>query len=1047
MGGQEIALPVNAYNVRLVKDNIEYPVDIDTDGFTRISDDGTIKILTLFDGTEFEEEILDGCWKKGWSTGMDSNQAFTAIVDITDAILELQGEADVAGTSGYGWINGNQPIPLLDELEIEFALQVPVDDTGGTASRDIFLRFYLKQDKNETNPTSDDNYIFIGITVDENGLLLQLYKECSGVQTKIGDGYNYELDTSRSTGDLEAIVVRLVFDGKPGTTGAQMYAYIRQNDTLENAELEEEIEFTGSPFDISDLQFSVAYPSILIISQNTTYFDEDNEAKVAYIKTSYPYFEVKYNTPDDDILTTQVKIWDGDPDSGGVQVFDVDHVFSNEMYFTNGLLKGTLQGDGLNGLYLWYWNPNNPNYTQGTMQGYFNLDTDGVYCYYAHLVKLISISPKECVFKVIWTDTTTVDHDYYVKADVTVSFGKLYVKIEPTDVYPNQDFFMQSYILGSRFAYLGKDMNYLPDDELALSGQNATMNDNFMLAFDVDSRPFIMLLATNKKPDGSTSRYYSFRGDMIRFEQWSKPQDLLILFGLIYFENTDNLFYEAEDMTHSGSAREYSDNNTESCASPDDTDALTEALNDAGYEDAFDITATAFNNGAGDYDSVQSNEGSIVVCGNQAQRSDITDVGGGGALDVGLDFDLGVGNGIDVSSYDYLGFMIYGEVDLVDIAVNISDDSGPSWGTKQTFTIPSGEGEEWHWVVFKRTDFTAAGLDFTDIRRMVIYADDCGDEQFFIVDKPIWFNGLWSDPYANTTLIENDTDENSVGKYCLSMESQGAGNAGAEITPISAIANLLKFDYVKLYAHKNGSGSTTLYLYLYDGDGDWIRYDLVITTSATQYSIELPHQTSDLAGLGWTESGAGDFDFDDFTKYRFRWSAAGAGEIRYIDGLHFYIDTTTTKDRGETVSGTGMAVLYSQWENIRVVLNPVGDELPEGRYLFMARAMDTDQVADDLGLDLQNITDSSYRNENNSLKLNTLTAVMANYYEVFDISGTDVDDGDQVNLMVQKRYSTENTIFVDSILAIPVGDGMSLPQDLAHNGMRIATIKRRVRRK
>jgi hypothetical protein len=185
----------------------------------------------------------------------------------------------------------------------------------------------------------------------------------------------------------------------------------------------------------------------------------------------------------------------------------------------------------------------------------------------------------------------------------------------------------------------------------------------------------------------------------------------------------------------------------------------------------------------------------------------------------------------------------------------------------------------------------------------------------------------------------------------------------------------------------------------------------------------------------------GTYDWAKHDHLRIGWTALGAGEIVYLDGLHFYIGITTTRGRGETLSGGSAAVLDAQNEftsdDILGITN-----LPVGRHLLIIRAKDTDQVASDLNLRSYNATETLFLNEEDAVTAKTLTSAFAYYAVPFDIRASET--GDTINLKVLKSAATENTVFVDYFLLIPIGNAESFPQNLSHSALRRATRARRV---
>ena len=175
---------------------------------------------------------------------------------------------------------------------------------------------------------------------------------------------------------------------------------------------------------------------------------------------------------------------------------------------------------------------------------------------------------------------------------------------------------------------------------------------------------------------------------------------------------------------------------------------------------------------------------------------------------------------------------------------------------------------------------------------------------------------------------------------------------------------------------------------------------------------------------------------------RFEWGASAGGEVLIVDGLHMYIGTTTARGRGETLSGSSAVVFDAIDEYNIQTFNPFL-ELPVGRYLCIIRAKDTDQVNNDFVLRARNQTDGTKLQEENDNRFVQLTSSFAYYQIVFDVTENDIQDDVRIP-WVSKATATENTIFVDYFLIIPIGNGESFPQDLAHNAMRIAGKQRKI---
>ncbi len=431
MPAHEVALPVTATALNIIQRNQVYPILLDTDTFDRAGEDGDIPILPLNGGDVYVGEVLEGHWHKGW----DANIRFFSAT-VSGDTLRMTGIAAVTGIAGYGWINSYHPVPLLDDLELTVSMEVPVDDTGVVANQDIYYNFLLKQDKDETRPTSDNNYLRIYSDVDESGIIYYLSKNVNGTVTVLFSGSTYDDASVRATGDFEATIWRVVFDGKPGTAGAQMYVYLKQGATLAAAEAADEYELTTSPYDLSGLAICVAYPAYEIYTQNSTYFGTTyssvNRAASTYLRIAYPpQFTLKYDYTEANYGDGDVTLWDGDPDSGGVRVYDEDHAFNDMPYVKNGLIMIRFLS---NAFYLY-------SYISGVftrLNDVFNFYTQisALTLAYPHLLKITKISTEQVILKVKFTDTSTNDNNVFSTFNLILNRGKHGICLENVEIPP-----------------------------------------------------------------------------------------------------------------------------------------------------------------------------------------------------------------------------------------------------------------------------------------------------------------------------------------------------------------------------------------------------------------------------------------------------------------------------------------------------------------------------------------------------------------------------------------------------------------------------------
>jgi len=1029
MTATEVAFPVGATTQELV-DKKGTTYDVSSHTVTRIGEDGAIPILHLFVGDSFGGEILEGGWRKVWDSDFASSDPFVA--KLSSGNLLVSGIANIGGTGATGNLQQVSPIVLLDGCIYELQLESPTSDSGAVASRDLAIRAYLHKDapSDDTILNNNDSHIKIEINIDENGLIVQIYKRVNDSPTLLWEGSDYT-GAARDDSADPAFRFKLVFSGKPGTSGATITPYMKQAANLAglSAASWNQLESGGNvvTFDISDLEFHVAYPHLETNTQNTTYWSAGgNEVKYSEITVKYPQFDVNW---DDDTITDDgaVMLFDDDPDSGGVRVYDKEHSFVNDIYVQNGLIRLKIEelvADGLDlsAYFGGVWNhPFDKTF-------YVNHRESGDNTRWCKLLGIEKNTPEEVKLKVralnSATDDTDVYHDFYV----SIRRGSYIALFEGIGVYPASDIEVTTIIKsGNRhIGYAGDDE--IGDTDLSISANNTTLSDNYSVVFDDAGLACLVGRSCNLKPDNGNrvdNGYALYWRDLT----YDEADSYVFAIFIIPFPDVAKLFVEAEDATVSASTREYID--AEHDGFTDMSDMVTDAQPDGGED-------VQFEDQAGFWTVGYSGVGSIGTVGevfdNQSTdefktgTSSLKFTPGTGANAVWqFEHDYGVGTEKDMSDKNYIGFWFYGS----NSGRNIKFFLWTSAGNYYYVTI-TDNFSGWRWLLYKLVDdFTSAGApDIASIRK--IYYNSSGENDLtgtWYVDHVTLFDGLWSDD-ADCTVTINDTTDVQEGNYCVKCTLDNTTtNIDWNVTPISPIANTLKFDYLKFYGWANEAGNITLYIQ--DSAGQTVRKAVALTTSPTLITEEIPHNASEVSSLGWTDSGS--FDFTDFAKLAFRING-DAGDWVRIDGLHFYIGTTTTKGRGETLSDGEAVVLDANGEYARYEFTAITD-LPEGRYLVATRAKDTDQVADILYTHPYDNNKSSFRGQDNIQETVTLTSSFSyNAVAILDVySG---DDGDTYRAMSNaKNGVTEDTILVDYIVLIPLSNGRDWPMDLAHGAL------------
>jgi len=1042
-----LGLPVSSSNLKITHNGVDYTLVLGTDTFTRVGKDGNEVILPLNGGDNFIGEVLEGAWKKGYTGAWKAANPFTAILESTNNLIELGGLSDTQNVWVYGWIDGHHPIVMMNELEVTILLEVPTHTASG-ANQGFKFRFFIINDKIVSQPNSEDDYIKIEMDVTNGGLLLNIFKRIGGAgEVTLFHGSTYDGDTIRAaTGRVT--IWRVVFhDGVAGADSPgdvrHMHVWLKQGATRAAADGATEYELIdavlvahASPYNISDLLFNVGYPAYEIGTEDDLVNfkqDNDDEAMSEYLKVSYPaLFALKYDFVDASYGFGDVELWDAKGsavEADWQQVFDEDHVFSGDAYLQNGTIRLHVDEAIQYGLKLYGYYGAAWRMPADQIRLYFPDDAKALR--YPFLEKIVQVSPEKVVVDVKMCDLAVNDNDYYLRIRLTLTRGSYALKMEVLEAYPLQIvrvWYYNSTVV--RFGYVGDDE--IGDDDMGEDGENVTLTDNFLVAFDDVEEACLFGMFTDKKPTAGSAEFQAIDGGDLQIREIAASDVLstTIWFYITPFSLVANLFAEAEDdpakTTISGAAREYIDAAHDGFT--DMSDMVTEAQPDASKDDMYEDDETKWTQAAnvtGTEDTTNEKTGTSCY-----QMVSLTRV-----ADLLATYDYGAAH--DFSGLKYVGAWIYGANEGGTFKLRFIDTDG-DWAEYHLTDNFAG----WRWFCFTVASPDAVNLtpDFSIMRYLELYETTRNDATWRI-DLTTFYDGLWVEQ-ANCTITINDVTDVQVGNYMTEVTSTGAAGVNADVFPIVPLS-ILKFDELKFWAQRTGGSDFTQNIQIFDGDGDQVTSPAFDASGAiSQFTFDLPHSSADLQG--WTEGGT--FDFGGPIAYvRIAgWTADGAGETLILDDMHFAIGTTTTRGRGETLSGGEAVVLDVQNDDVTYTITS-GTDLPSGRYLLFSRAKDTDQVVDDFGMRAyKNAAPAEIRNEENAEVTEQLAATFSYDGIIFDISEEDVAALNTIQLRFIKVTATENTIFVDYFLLVPCGDGEDFPQDLAHGALRKFTKPRRL---
>ena len=238
----------------------------------------------------------------------------------------------------------------------------------------------------------------------------------------------------------------------------------------------------------------------------------------------------------------EVKVYDtrGSSDEDDwVRVYDPSHKFVGDCVIENGLIRfrvseATYQGATLS-IYNGEW--------QGVSALNFVLRSPSTKVVnYPFLQSIEYLSTEEARVKIRIRDSSVADEDHFIDVKVIVKRGRYSTELKLLRTSGNSDcFFGNHMIFTASWAYSGDGK--IEDKSLGVSGDNTSMSDNFIVAFD-ETTQLLYITSAQKKPDmcfeTSLDNYVGFN------DFTTSHRDSNVLSGAVPFNKVANLFMEAE---------------------------------------------------------------------------------------------------------------------------------------------------------------------------------------------------------------------------------------------------------------------------------------------------------------------------------------------------------------------------------------------------------------------------------------------------------------------------------------------------------------------
>lgn len=229
-----------------------------------------------------------------------------------------------------------------------------------------------------------------------------------------------------------------------------------------------------------------------------------------------------------------------------VEVFSADHVFVGECVIQNGVIRAYIDELVVDGIKLYYWSGN--AWTRLTNYPLFGLRDDSLPLQYHMLRHLISIDSYEVNLRGLSLESAVDNRDWYMDWKLTLRRGSHAFEFSEFTPAPPQDIYYYD-AGGFRFGFVNDaETHGIGDADLPLTASNTTMTDNFMLAFDDEGSPYILVITVSKTMTTKLEAYQG--GNLYAIDVDSEVHDTVKLIeAFIPFSKIANLFFEAEDGT------------------------------------------------------------------------------------------------------------------------------------------------------------------------------------------------------------------------------------------------------------------------------------------------------------------------------------------------------------------------------------------------------------------------------------------------------------------------------------------------------------------